>query len=117
MGGRGGSSGFGKESGFQFTNSSGRTVRVQRNAKGVVLVNGTPNTQVNYESLRRGAKSKPGFKSLSDTDIKKMRASRAEERAKKPDYELGGGVPWGNKDQRRAARMSRLTGRAMSKKR
>ena len=39
------------------------------------------------------------------------------ENANKPDYELGVGVPWGNKENRKAARASRLAGRAQRRRR
>ncbi len=44
-------------------------------------------------------------------DIRKERNSR-----KSVDYELGGGVPWGNADNRRAARRNRITTRQQRKK-
>ena len=43
--------------------------------------------------------------------------ARWKEIANKPDYELGVGVPWGNKENRKAARVSRLAGRAQTRRR
>ena len=40
----------------------------------------------------------------------------AEERENRPDYELGGGVPWGNTAYRRQARRDRTSTRAQRRK-
>lgn len=55
-------------------------------------------------------------KFLSKSDIDKLRKQYQEDRANTPDYELGGGVPWGNKNNRRAARQGRLATRATRRK-
>lgn len=106
MGGRGASSGLASETGFSYR-MNGKTVVVQKTGTGVVLVNGTPNKSINYNKLLRAAKEKTGFKKLSASDIKKRRKQKND----KPDYEMGLGTPWGNKDNRRAARKSRLASR------
>lgn len=43
--------------------------------------------------------------------------ARRKENANKPDYEMGIGVPWGNKNNRKAARVSRLAGRVQRRRR
>ena len=43
--------------------------------------------------------------------------ARRKENANKPDYEMGIGVPWGNKNNRKAARASRLAGRVQRRRR
>ena len=52
---------------------------------------------------------------VSGDELKAMRQARREEQ--KPDYEMGIGTPWGNSDQRRAARVSRLAGRVARRRR
>ena len=48
---------------------------------------------------------------VSGKELKAIRDAYREEQRNKPDYEMGIGTPWGNKDNRRAARQSRLAGR------
>lgn len=48
---------------------------------------------------------------VSSKELKAIRDAYREEQRNKPDYEMGIGTPWGNKDNRRAARQSRLAGR------
>lgn len=48
---------------------------------------------------------------ISKTEMSRIKTERNKERASKPDYEMGIGVPWGNKNNREAARKSRLEGR------
>ena len=48
---------------------------------------------------------------VSGSELRTMREARREAERNKPDYEMGIGTPWGNKDNRRAARASRLAGR------
>ena len=57
--------------------------------------------------LLKNGKARP----ISKTEMSKIKAERNKERAAKPDYEMGIGVPWGNKANREAARKSRLVGR------
>lgn len=107
MGGRGGSSGF-KSEGFSYIDRRGKSVQVIK-LKGTVLVNGQPNMLVNYSKLKSGAGKQKGFKELSAADIKAIHDKRANR--KSVDYEHGIGTPWGNKDNRVAARQSRLQSR------
>lgn len=48
---------------------------------------------------------------ISAKQYKKLADARSKERENKPDYEMGIGTQWGNKNNRRAARMSRLASR------
>lgn len=57
--------------------------------------------------LLKNGKARP----ISKTEMSKIRTEQNKERAAKPDYEMGIGVPWGNKNSREAARKSRLVGR------
>lgn len=115
MGGRGGSSGMssggGSSAGFQFK-SGRKIVTVQKTAAGVTLVDGAV-SKYDYDKLKDAAKSKEGYKELSKADI----AAMHEKRRNKPDYEHGLGTPWGNKDNRKAERASRLSDRAVRRKR
>lgn len=63
--------------------------------------------------LLKNGKAKP----ISKAEMNKIKTARNKERAAKPDYELGGGVPWGNKENRKATRASRLAGRAQRRRR
>lgn len=121
MGGRGGSfgsSGSGSKSeGFTFTNNRGKTTQVIRTSTGAVLVNGQK-SNIDYSKMKSGATKLSGFKELSTKDVEKIhndRANRNIVNGKRIDYELGVGVPGGNKDNRVAARRSRLTGRIMGR--
>lgn len=50
-------------------------------------------------------------------DLTERDAQRHEERANRPDYEMGIGTEWGNANNRKAARQSRLAGRVARRKR
>lgn len=67
----------------------------------------------------RNNQGKSGVKieNISGGELKAMREARQEAERNKPDYEMGIGTPWGNKDNRRAARMSRLAGRVANRRR
>lgn len=77
-----------KAKGFQYTDNRGRITTVQRTSTGAVLVNGAPNNSVNYNALKRAAKSRQGFKTLTASESRNISAARSERQAKKPDYEL-----------------------------
>ena len=82
--------GIKKNTGFSFTNQNGKTVTLQINSAGVILVNGSPNksmTLQKYQSMYNAQKDKPGFKTLSSTDLQKMRDSRYAD-YQSHDYEL-----------------------------
>ena len=51
------------------------------------------------------------IENVSSGELNSIREARREAERNKPDYEMGIGTPWGNKDNRRAARASRLAGR------
>ena len=115
MGGRGGNSGMnsgGGSVGFQYKSPGGMTRTVQKTKTGITLINGTP-SKFDYDTLKKNFKDKEGYKELSKADIVAMH----EKRRNKPDYEHGLGTPWGNKDNREAARASRLADRAARRKR
>lgn len=115
MGGRGGSSGMnsgGGSGGFQFKLPDGMTRTIQRTAAGKALIDGTV-SKYDYDKLKDSAKSKEGYKELSKADI----AAMHEKRRHKPDYETGVGIPGGNKDNRKAARLNRLSDRAARRRR
>jgi hypothetical protein len=65
------------------------------------------------QKLFESNKVSPVPKSKMD-EIKKRRQKEID---RKPDYELGIGVPGGNKDNRKAARNSRLAARASRRRR
>ena len=93
MGGRG--SGSGRETGFEFNlRGSGKKFIVQKTKTGQVLVNGQPRKDVDYETLKKSSMQQPGFKELTDAEIRKRRRKRNKERANKPDYEMGYGKGW-----------------------
>ena len=48
---------------------------------------------------------------LSKTEVEKRRKKIQKERESNPDYEMGTGTPWENKNNRKAARISRLQSR------
>lgn len=113
--GRGGSGRGNKAEGFQFTRN-GKTYVVERTKSGVALVNGRPNTSVDYDALKRGASDSSTFSSLNQKQLKKIRNDRQKRKSRSADYELGAGVPWGNVENRRAARRQRMTARAQRRR-
>lgn len=65
-----------------------------------------------YNRMRENqANSGVKYEPISSNDLQAMLERYREERRNAPDYEMGIGTPWGNKDNRRAARASRLAGR------
>ena len=85
MGGRGSSSGFGKEEGFSYT-SGGKTLKIQKTTTGMVLVNGQPKN-VSYEKLKAKAKTQSGYTELSGKELAKARNDRYKD-YNSHDYEL-----------------------------
>lgn len=76
--------------GFSFKNQNGKTVTMQITQNGVILMNGSPNksmTLQKYQALYNAQKDKAGFKTLSSTDLQKMRDSRYVD-YQSHDYEL-----------------------------
>ena len=69
------------------------------------------------EIAKRMAENVATVKTYTKKQLAAHDEARWKEIANKPDYELGGGVPWGNKDARKAARASRLAGRAQRRRR
>ena len=51
------------------------------------------------------------FERITGEELSAMQAAHREDRANRPDYEFGIGTPWGNSENRRAARVSRRIGR------
>ena len=118
MGGRGGSGGRGGGSGRkspEFSYKIGnRTMKVEKTASGVTLVNGTP-SKVGYDAHVKVAKKNGTYERKSGGTF---RAERKKDREKRSnvDYEHGLGTGLGNADNRRAARMSRLQSRVSKRK-
>ena len=115
MGGRGGISGMGSRGGsggFQYKFPGGMTRTIQRTAAGKALIDGAV-SKYDYDKLKDAVKGKEGYKELSKADI----AAMHEKRRNKPDYEHGLGTPWGDEDNRKAARASRLADRAARRRR
>ena len=115
MGSRGGSSGMssgGGGGGFQYKLPGGMTRTVQKTSTGITLIDGTP-SKFDYDTLKKNFKGKEGYRELSKADIAFMH----EKRRNKSDYEHGLGTLWGNKDNREAARASRLADRAARRRR
>lgn len=121
MGGRGGTSGRGggsrKNGGKspEFSYKIGnKTMKVEKTSAGVTLVDGRP-SKISYDAHLKVAK-KNGTYSRRTTGT--FAAERAKHRSDKAhtDYEQGVGIPWGNRDNRRAARASRLQSRASKRK-
>jgi hypothetical protein len=54
---------------------------------------------------------------LSKSKMDEIKKRRQKERDAKPDYELGMGIPGGNKEYRKTARNSRLVSRMQSRRR
>ena len=98
----------GKVTNYVVTNGGLREVRTARPAP----KSKTMTTQEQVKNMLKNSNTK----FLSKSDIDKLRKQYQEDRANKPDYELGGGVPWGNKNNRRAARQGRLATRATRRK-
>ena len=70
------------------------------------------------ELAQTAAKSGNTVTILSPAQMQARVDERRKEREARAgiDYELGGGVPWGNKNNRRAARQGRLATRAMRRR-
>ncbi len=118
MGGRGGSGARGGGSGGkspEFSYKIGnRTMKVEKTAAGVTLVNGTP-SKVGYDAHVKVAKKNGTYERKSGGTFRTERAKQREER-KNVDYEQGLGTGFGNADSRRAARQSRLQSRVSKRK-
>lgn len=69
------------------------------------------------EIAKRMAENGATVKTYTKKQLAAHDEARRKENANKPDYEMGIGVPWGNKDARKAARASRLATRAQRRRR
>lgn len=56
-------------------------------------------------------------KLLTKSETSKIKSAREKTVREKPDYQLGIGLPWGNAQERRTARMNRLATRVQKRKR
>ena len=56
------------------------------------------------------------FERITGEELSAMQAAYREERANRPDYELGVGVPWGNREYRQGARRNRLSNRSQKRR-
>ena len=99
MGGRG------SASGIAFTRENGRVVNYFVGAGGLrEIISGQPfpkpKTMTTQELVKKLLENS-NVKFLSKADIDKLRKQRREDRKNTPDYELGIGVPWGNRGARK----------------
>lgn len=69
------------------------------------------------EIAKRMTENGATVKTYTKTQLAAHDEERRKEIANKPDYEMGIGVPWGNKNNRKAARASRLAGRVQRRRR
>ena len=69
------------------------------------------------ELMQRAKKNGRTVKILSPKEMSDRVENRRKERENKPDYEHGIGTPWGNKNNRKAARQQRLTTRVQRRAR
>lgn len=128
MGGRGGSSGIsqgtlasgfnGKWFGVRVTNNGGTTKEY--------FFRQTENTTLMRTSLAESAKKSPvsaqkfvsnarernsRVEIINPLEVERRTRERNQERLSRPDYEHGIGTEWGNRNNREAARASRLASR------
>lgn len=69
------------------------------------------------EIAKRMTENGATVKTYTKTQLAAHDEARRKEIANKPDYEMGIGVPWGNKNNRKAARTARLAGRVQKRRR
>lgn len=131
MGGRGGSSGIGgndlsarissygsNEYGINVTAKDGTKINyIVRELGGKTYVRRdlaetpSPFPISGKEIAKRAMANGANVTLVTPSEMKKKQEAYSKELANKPDYELGTGVPWGNKDYRRTARMNRINTR------
>ena len=128
MGGRGGSSGLtsgnlsngfnGKWFGVSVTNSGGKKTEYffKQNGKSTLMrigLQATPkqSTITPQKFVENAQRNSRNVNIISPTETSKRIEKRKKERANKPDYEMGIGTPYGNKENRKAARRSRIASR------
>lgn len=128
MGGRGSSSGMGpgnlrngfngKWFGIKVTNNGGATSEyffrkdgntfLMRNDLGKTPKKAFDSPENIYKKAKANARS---VSIISPGEVAERMKTRAEERASKPDYELGYGAPGGNREYRKTARRNRINNR------
>ena len=63
------------------------------------------------EIAKRARESGYSVKTFTSSDLKERDEKRKKSIENKPDYELGYGVPWGNREYRKTARRNRINNR------
>lgn len=96
----------------------GGTREYRKGPKGQVyaIENGVPNpiaTKLSLEAIAKRAKENGySVETYNAQQTQERDVARAAARAKGPDWELGVGIPGGNRDYRRTARRNRINERA-----
>lgn len=77
-------------------------------------VNGLSLSQIRDNARKQGHT----VESFTESQLKKIDEARSQRREAQRgvDYELGLGVPWGNRENRRRARLNRIADRAMRRR-
>lgn len=126
MGGRGAGSGMtgskttgltvtrdGKTTQYYFTESNGKNL-YRRSLSEVPRP--VPGNMSQRDFAKKAQLNGAVVKEIAGREIKKAMKARAKERASRPDYEMGLSTGFGNKDNRKAARTSRLVSKAGKRK-
>lgn len=119
MGGRGGSSGLsnGKIQAIEVDYGGGLKSSFRLHKDGMVTDIDDWSEQHNTNNLslqdiaNRARKQGYSVKTYTSSDLKERDEKRKKELENKPDYELGYGVPWGNREYRKTARINRINSR------
>lgn len=128
MGGRGGSSGIsqgtlangfnGRWFGVRITNNGGTTREYFFRQDGTdtlmraSLSESARKSPISAQRFVENARQRNrSVEIISPSEVERRARGRNQERAERPDYEHGLGAEWGNENNRRAARMSRLASR------
>lgn len=125
MGGRGAISGANRVARVVVTFNDGKQI-TYRLYKGAVINEKSGDRVPSYgdkpdkfiQMIKQNS-TKQGFtyKTYNQKQVAEDERKHREERKNTPDYELGGGVPWGNVNNRRAARAGRSMTRAQRARR
>lgn len=132
MGGRGSASGGGAGGGankspamFTVNMGGGVEITYRKGPREMVLdYEGVPmdNIPLKYSEVYNRLKKRAEegqvqiTKEYTNREVKNADDKLAESRRNKPDYELGVGVPWDNKEYRKRARSNRLINRVMKRR-
>lgn len=126
MGGRGGSSGIsagqGKIKAIVIDYGNGRMSSFRLHPNGLVTDIDDFAEQKNTNKLTlaeiadRAVENGYSVMSFTQSQLNERDKKRKDSRANRPDYELGIGVPWGNKEYRKTARRNRINTRISRKR-